>query len=446
MSTRRRLSAAIAAAIAGLAVVAAGAPAAAPTVRFVNFGHPGDTYSAEEPSIGVDQKTGGVLYQAGITTYNVSGFQPATGESTWTRATAITTSVDTLDPILETDAVSGRTFVSQLTGVCSLMAYTDDDGKSWTDVPNGCPLGSAFDHQSVGTGAFVDGGALRPATGYDRAVYYCSQAGYAVNCGTSIDGGRSFLPATHAWTFADGCSGLHGHIASAPDGTVYVPPDDCDGEASVVSSADNGLTWSLHHVDGTHVGSGGDPSIAADAASNVYFAWPSDIGDGAVPTVSVGRGRGEQWGPPHVLGREFRINNVRFPAVVAGDAGRAAVAFLGTSTRGYSEAEDFAGVWRLYVAFTYDGGRTWRTVLATPESPVQVGRICMLGVLCPNDGSRNLLDFMDATLDPQGRILVSFADGCLEQMCDSRARNRRPTISRQQSGKGLFAKYDGQLG
>ena len=46
--------------------------------------------------------------------------------------------------------------------------------------------------------------------------------------------------------------------------------------------------------------------------------------------------------------------------MVAGDADRAAFAFLGTTTGGnYQDAGQLPGVWHLYVAHTYDGGVTW---------------------------------------------------------------------------------------
>ena len=57
-----------------------------------------------------------------------------------------------------------------------------------------------------------------------------------------------------------------------------------------------------------------------------------------------------------------------------------------------------------------DGGKTWKTVDATPTDPVQRGSICTGGTTCGND--RNLLDFMDITVDGQGRVLVGYADGC----------------------------------
>ena len=76
---------------------------------------------------------------------------------------------------------------------------------------------------------------------------------------------------------------------------------------------------------------------------------------------------------------------------------------------GDTQSADFLGVWHLFVAFTYDGGRTWITANATPSDPVQRGCIWNQGGSNP---CRNLLDFNDITTDAFGRVLVGYADGC----------------------------------
>jgi len=89
--------------------------------------------------------------------------------------------------------------------------------------------------------------------------------------------------------------------------------------------------------------------------------------------------------------------------MVAGDDNRAAFAFLGTPTAGGLQGPKFDGVWHLYIATTYDGGATWKTVDATPNDPVQRGCIWLAGGA---NVCRNLLDFMDVQIDQQGRVLV----------------------------------------
>jgi len=82
---------------------------------------------------------------------------PAT--ATWTDVSAPTTSLTSLDPILFTDSDAGasrtnRTFVSQLAGKVSLMAFTDDDGATWT-ASQGSGINSGVDHQTLGGGPYA---------------------------------------------------------------------------------------------------------------------------------------------------------------------------------------------------------------------------------------------------------------------------------------------------
>jgi len=441
MPTRRRVIIALGAGAAILAVATSSPASPRPVAQFRTFAHPSATRDAGEPTIGVNRETGAVMYQAYLDTFAVTGFNNRTGEATWKTSNAILTSQVSLDPILTTDYETGRTFVSQLTLACSLMAYTDDDGASWQEVPDGCGAGSFFDHQTVGTGAFVAGGPLRPVTSYPRAVYYCAQSTGSANCSTSLDGGLSFLPAVSAWTLAT-CTAIHGHLASAPDGTVYLPPRRCGQQAGVAVSEDNGLSWNVRKVPDSLLGDAKDPAIAAGRDGTAYYSWGGRDGVDTVPHVAVTRDRGRTWSTPVPLGTEHGVRNTAFISAVAGDGDRAAIAFVGTTTGGPNQLATFDGVWRLYVALTYDRGATWHTVVATPDSPVQVGKICTGGIGC-SDGTRNLLDFIGMTIDEQGRVLVAFADGCLEAMCDSRARFDAPAIARQSSGRGLYRAYDG---
>lgn len=116
----------------------------------------------------------------------------------------------------------------------------------------------------------------------------------------------------------------------------------------------------------------------------------------------------------------------------------------------------FNGVWYGFIATTYDRGRTWVTVNATPNDPVQRGVICTNGTTCPS-GTRNLLDFNDMEVDKQGRAVAGLADGCITAAClqgvdknndgqlNTRFDNdgaRRALIIRQSSGLGLFSAFD----
>ncbi len=415
---------------------------------YANYNPPaGLGANAGEPTLGVNERTGEVMYVAYTETLRVS-FDECTSPATakWTDESFLTTSQTTLDPILFTDQELGRTFVSQLLfpSKQSAMAFTDNDGLTWTPS-QGSGISSGVDHQTVGGGPFAPG-PLGPLTDYPHAVYYCGQDTALANCAVSRDGGLTFGPAMPIYTLAE-CNGLHGHIKVGPEGTAYVPNPNCQGEQGVAVSTDNGTTWTVRRIPGSIAG-GSDPSVAVASDGTLYMGWAD--GD-RHPFVAVSHDQGRTWTNIHNVGTTsvglpYDIQNVAFPAMVAGDGDRATLAFLGTSTPGNGGGDDptFPAEWHLYIAHTYDGGRSWVTVDATPNDPVQRGTICQGGIGCSY--TRNLLDFNDATLDAEGRVLVSYADGCTGS-CVRGLKNgfdELATIARQRSGKSLYAAYDGQ--
>jgi hypothetical protein len=393
--------------------------------------------SAGEPSIGVNWNTGKILFAAGLETDRVT----INGASaTWENVSSPETSMLSLDPILFTDSTTGRTLVSQLAGACSLSSFSDNDGTSYTPAV-GCGAPAGIDHQTIGGGPFAASlvPKLPPPVGYQHAIYYCSQDVIDASCAISLNGGLTYGPAVPIYNLTS-CGGLHGHIKVGPDGTAYVPNKNCGGNAAVVSSGDNGLTWTVHTIPGSTSGDS-DPSVAVAADNTVYFGWHGGNGH---PMAAVSHDHGATWTNVTDVGTGLGIQNVAFPAMVAGDGTRSALAFLGTPTGGNAQdTANFTGVWHLYVAHTFDGGATWTLVDATPSDPVQRGSICLAGTTCGND--RNLLDFIDATVDKQGRVLVGYADGCIGP-CVNAAPNSFTalgSIARQATGKGLFAAFDG---
>jgi hypothetical protein len=433
------------------------APGTATPPGFTTYPAPAaltDSNNAGEPSIGTSWRSGATMYQSSLSTYRVTfddSAAPAT--ATWKDVSANAAdgcpqgSTVSLDPILFTDHTTGRTFESQLTGVDSATCYTDDDGATWSPSTGG-GIPSGVDHQTVGGGPYSAGdpvGAL-PTSTYPHAVYYCSQDIAAAFCAASHDGGTTFGAGVPTYSLLD-CGGLHGHVKVAPDGTAYLPNKACGDTAAVVVSKDGGTSWTVHKVPGTSP-SDADPSVGVGANGTVYLG---SVGSDGRPRVSVSHDQGSHWSAPQIVGGEFGIQNAVFPAMVAGDDDRATLAFLGTPTGGnYQDTASFTGVWHLYLATTYDGGQTWVTSDATPHDPVQRGSICTGGTTCGSD--RNLLDFIDVTLDRQGRVEAAFADGCIKTCVTSPsetsgagpadAQAAYATIARQSSGLGLFSQYD----
>jgi len=227
------------------------------------------------------------------------------------------------------------------------------------------------------------------------------------------------------------------------EGTAYVPNDNCGGSGQGVHlSHDNGIDWETVFIPGSQAASS-DPALAVGNDGRVWMAMSS----GGKPKVSWSDDLGEHWTTAKDIsaGSGITSGNVEFSMMVAGDAGRAAMAWYGTPTSGNDQSSSFIGVWHLYVGATLDGGATWTIVDTTPNDPVQRGCIWLQG---GNNACRNLLDFQGATIDAQGRILVGWADGCTSATCigatgtpnDSRA--SLGTIARQSGGPRMYAAFD----
>jgi hypothetical protein len=438
-------------------------PSTEPAPRFNNYPASGGLgIDAGEPTLGVNFKTNNVMYLSGKQTlravFDDSG-SPA--KATWSDKSYLLTSLSTNDPILFTDSKTGRTFVSQLIvgAKQSLSAYSDDDGDSWSPS-QGSGINSGVDHQTIGGGSF--GETASPIGDYPNAVYYAAQDDALAEFAMSLDGGRTYGPGVPMYTLLQ-CAGIHGHIKVASDGTIYVPNANCgeNSEQGVAVSEDNGITWAVRTVPGSHASSW-DPSVGIGEDGTVYFGY----GDAdQTPRVAVSHDKGLNWVFDQPVNGDYAVKTLAFPAMVAGDSERAAFAYLATTDAGIAmgSGTTFRGVWHLYVATTYDSGKSWVTTDVTPNDPVQRGNICDAGLSCPLDSidTRNLLDFMDVQIDNKGRILVGYADGCTSPDCiagkDRTGPNSVPdgrvdsfdndgaskaTIARQSGGKTLFKRYD----
>jgi hypothetical protein len=372
----------------------------------------------------------------------------------------------TADPFMTMDqhrlpdgSVNGRIWIAQLLAASSYMAHNESAGTSatWTRSLTGPGQVHGVDNESIAAGPYPNDLkplTARPGADYPHALYYCSHSGVNAFCSRSDDGGLTFNPSRPIFEVQDLCNN-HGHVKVGADGTVYVPMNNsCQGHEGVSLSIDAGETWHYVTVPGT-VNGRWDSSIAiANDGKTIYYGYGEqgddramiikgtlDKSDPANPTI--------QWQQPAIdVGAPAGLQNIVFPTTVAGDPDRAAFIFHGTTTDGDSgnmETFPAAAEWHLYVATTFDGGLTWELRNATPGDPVQKGSICDKGVSCdntPND--RNLLDFMDADIDGEGRILVSYADGCVDACVigGPNSFSRRGYLARQVSGKRMYEAFD----
>ena len=406
------------------------------TPTFTNLAAPSslsNSNNAGEPSLGVNGSSGALMYQSYASTYKV--VVDAAGAPTWTDVTPASSAFN-IDPILATDRTTGRTFAGGLAGECSVLNYSDNDGGSWTQMGNACT--GVVDHESIGSGPWK--GAAPLGSTYSRAVYYCAQMSTDA-CATSGTGGLTFGAPT---LVSGACGSLHGHVKVSADGTAYLPNAHCGGVAGGAITTNNGGAWSSYTIPGSSEPADGfDPSVATTPDNTMYESWQ---GANNHPMVAVSSTHGSSWTTPVDLGATMSpaIVNSTFQAVTAGDNGRVAVAYLGSTTGGNPFAAGWPGVWDLYVSYTYDGGASWSTQKATTD-PVQRGYMCSGGTTC--GAGRNLLDFMDANTTKDGRVAVGYADGCIGACAaaggtEAQSTSAYATIAYQSAGKGLFAAFD----
>jgi PKD repeat protein len=449
--------------------------------RYMNYPAASDQANgSNEPSMGVDWNpndpslkviqgqtrlnTGGVAFFTGDTIQYRADFDDCSSPAinTWTDKNApIVTGLDPIgfvdhsapptsivgvgDPSVRTP---GRVFGLDLAAGTSTCAFSDDDGATWTSVVAGnYPAGP--DHETLGGGPFHPPVPTPPAPAYPNAIYYCSQNGVQnAECSRSDDGGITYGPGVPIFDATVCGGGIHGHLKVSPQGTVYVPNSSCGegtpvGANGVATSTNNGITWEERNVPGS-TGSQ-DPAIgigqnnigkpAGQVPNTIYLGWTS--GDGHAH-VAHSPDEGVTWEDDTDISSIIGSENSVFPIVVAGDDNRAAYAFLGTVPT-YQPKK----VWHLYVATTYNGGKNWILVDATPDDPVQIGNVCLLGIGC--SGGRNLLDFNGIDVDSEGRVLIGYTDGCIN--CSNtqnitQSSSGHGTIARQSGGKRLFSAFD----
>ena len=180
-------------------------------------------------------------------------------------------------------------------GLNSLMAYTDDDGATWTPAQVNPPDGSN-DHQTVGAGPYPASVPLGNDVNKGDAVYYCGQSGNVLVaastafCSRSDDGGLNFGKSVPIYAGAAAINGaqcsqmIHGHVKVAPDGTVYVPNAQCGGQQGIAVSTDAGVTWTVRTIPDSLPGAGGmDPSVGIASDNTVYFAYTGAVPGGDEP-------------------------------------------------------------------------------------------------------------------------------------------------------------------
>ncbi|MEA3202170.1 MAG: hypothetical protein QOE90_3598 [Thermoplasmata archaeon] len=378
------------------------------------------SFRVSDTKLGGGEDNVGVLPDGSVwTQVNTATLKSTDDGATWKDVGPATTSQVTLDPMMYVDDARNTVYVDQLYVGCSALAWSADAGASWTSNPAACG-GPGDDHQKLGVGP-------NPTPAPFPAVYYSySSFAKGVWVSRSLDGGVSFTTAPVVGVSDSRTYANDGPVIADEKGDVYVPLYMCDngGYMGVGVSNDYGMTFSFVEVDKTKEAcSDVDPGLAVDAAGVAYLAYHR--ADGI--RYSFSKDHGKTWSAPVTVSPPTQRSFVHVDAV-AGDAGKLAIVYRATSdtAKGPDGADGWAG-WYLYTAFvenaTDDGTRSVKVGMVTPPEDIQQrGPMCTAGVAC--DSARNLLDFIDIAVGPDGRVYISYSDGCKDP-CPMPADSRR---------------------
>jgi len=359
---------------------------------------------AAEPTIGVDAK-GRAFYPAA--TFDGPGgladtrLRRSTNDGrTWTDITPEEQDLPvTLDPYVYVEENTGRVFNLDLYVGSAFLQFSDDGGKTFETNP--VASGDFVnDHQTLSAGPLTPQAkglglqTLDPK--FPEVLYYCFNRVADSSCGRSLDGGRTFLktgsfayPGVEPMEGGAFCGGLHGHVIADRQGIVFLPKGHCN-RPYISVSRDAGTTWNRGRVSDRIDMPDNQSSIAADRLGNLYYVWYDS--KHRLPWLAISRDHGKTWENPIMIAPPG-VHEVQWPSVAAGNTGRIAISFPGTTERNQG---DLTRPWDYYVVASVNAltrNPTFVSNISNPATdPVHRGD-------CPGRCG-NMLDFLDVLVSP----------------------------------------------
>ncbi len=261
-----------------------------------------------------------------------------------------------LDPFILADPDFGRVFNVSLVGAGSYVSYTDDGGETWQHSAVTDP--GVNDHQSIVTAIAPDANTLLtpldPA--FPKLVYYCVNEVSRTGCVLSRDGGRTWQSTGGSAYLGAGtnpgdsgigpvCSALTGHLQSDRAGRVIQPSGHC-GQPYVSITEDGGTTWNQILVNDKIRAADTHTEMYADSEGNYYYVWIDPVH--FLPWMATSTDAGKTWSDP-VNVAPPGVHSVNFPTIVAGEKGRVAITFSGSTG---ADEESKTRPWNAYVAMS----------------------------------------------------------------------------------------------
>ncbi|HLE47941.1 MAG TPA: sialidase family protein [Candidatus Thermoplasmatota archaeon] len=160
------------------------------------------------------------------------------------------------------------------------------------------------------------------------------------------------------------------------------------------------------HWSGVHMA----PALDVTGDGTIVYAWSEDVLDatgatsnGARVRLMASRDAGQSWTAPTTVSTR---TSAIMPWVTGGAGDRAAINYYASDT-GFDS--DMVGRWDVMVAMVDDVAATPKAVTGVLERDVHFGGLCSRGTGCSAPSDRTLLDFFEADVMPDGRLIVSYA-------------------------------------
>lgn len=156
------------------------------------------------------------------------------------------------------------------------------------------------------------------------------------------------------------------------------------------------------------------PTVGVDSAGTIYVGWSTTKG----VFVATSANRGVTFGAPVKVSQAPVASTIQ-PWIVAGDAGRAAIAYLGTAASGL---ENLTAEWHSYVALSTnaDSASPVWTQAEASDHVTHTGAVCLRGLQCDIDSltgtrpaaqtDRSLAEVTALAIDADGMLVTSWPD------------------------------------
>lgn len=353
--------------------------------------HEGDDHTQSENSVAVNPNNSEHVFNSNNSTswsggtvgslYGTSGLFSDDAAETWYGSVEGTGGSNSGDPAANID-LNGRIFSGFIHSNSGQgVAYSDDDGLTWTSVQVGNAVGGMLDKNHM----TVDNSPISPYSGHVYSAW--TDFGSAVSTNDivitySSDGGETYSNPVEISSGVNAGSHNQGvNIQTGPNGEVYVVwaiYDDWYGKGyeeaiAMAKSLDGGATWEapvriIENLKGIRADEptghrvNSFPSMAVDQQTgDIYIVWTNygvpgvNTGSNASVYMIKSSDQGETWATPvRVNQGEFLDNEAAYLPWMTCDpaTGSLSVIFFDTRNVSGNDVETF-------VAVSLDGGETW---------------------------------------------------------------------------------------